>query len=591
MMSIKSGSKGQRRIGLVGLIAGLALPLSVGCATDESGDGFDDFDNDRIVEITSETTCVGLVAGKKIDAGTVCTSIDNTVDTSAQCGAGSTGVMNVTLETTGPWELEFARIGVGAGLEDIPTNRRGRVRRNILPYQSGQISGATSHTFAVPLCDLGLDGSDEVCDPVKAHMVAHARVRKQKKNGSYRYKGAWADGVALGSRRRFGKYYTMELGCTADEPPPPPVAECETAFAAGPGATCFLGADFDGDGLDDGHANWGFSNGPVSPGTSTQWPVYAAVGGCDPSQGTHVGNLGISYDGASATLVFDRVGEATLDEEQLYVGSEALPRDADGELSTTPSDFPVVLDLDSATQSSHTITGLSGDINVVYHAITCGAGQTPNPDPLSVLTDEFLVDGDLSGWALHRPEDATVSVDDGALVIVPNPSTWWYATDEALQVYKTVSGDFAVTAQIQVTNLNGGPAAPGAPYRIGGIMMRDTSSTLPNTYHMGIGNMNLPEVVTVSKSTDEGTSAIDTQPWSGTDAEMRLCRVGSEVLAFVRLEDEPWTKIDHRVRADLPNTLAVGAIGYAGTAIPDLRVEADYVEYETIHDLADCYRD
>lgn len=591
MKNSKSTSGVSHRIGLASIAASLALPFGGGCAVEEPGDGIEGFDHDRIVEITNESTCVTLLAGKNIDAGTVCSSIDNTVDTSAQCGQGATGVMNVTVETTGPWQLELARIGVGAGLEDLPTNRRGKVKKNQLEYQSGDISGATSHTFAVPLCTFGLDGADESCDPVKAHMTANARLRKQKKNGSYRHKEAWADGEALGRRRRFGKFFTMELGCTEAEPPPPPVAECETAFAAGPGATCFVGADFDGDGLDDGFANWGWTNGPVSPGTSTEWPVYAAAGGCDPAQGTYVGNLGVSYDGSTATLSFERVGDVVLDEEQIYVGSDALPRDLNGDFTITPADFPIAVDLEDATASSHTISGLSGDIHVVYHALSCGDGLEPNADPLSVLTDEFLVDGDMSGWSVHRPQDATVAVDDGALVIQPNPNTWWYATDEALQVYKTVSGDFAVSTHVQVTNLAGGPTAPGGPYRVGGIMIRDYTSQLPNTFHIGIGNMNQPEVVTVSKSTDEGYSAIGTQPWSGIEAELRICRVGTEVQAFVRLPEESWRMIDWRTRADLPDTLAVGPIGYAGTADPDLLVEADYVQFETIHTLEDCYRD
>ena len=578
---------------VLGFVAAFALPIvGVGCAADDAGDDLDGFDQDRIIEISSESTCVTLIAGKKANAGTVCTSIDNTVDTSAQCGEGAAGVMNVTFETTGPWELVKARIGVGRGMEDIPTTRRGRVKKNQLPYQSGDIEGATSHSFAVPLCELGLDASDTECDPLKSHVVAHARVRKQKRNGTYRYKGAWADGISLGRRRRWGKFFTMELTCSEGEAPPPPEAQCETAFAAGPGATCFLGADFDGDGVDDGHGNWGWTNGPVAPGTSTQWPVYASVGGCDPSQGQHVGNLGISYDGANATVVFDRVGEITLDEEQLYIGSEALARDADGEFTVTPSDFPIAVDLEDATQTTHTVSGLSGDVHVVYHAVACGDGLEPNPDPLSVLTDEFLTDGDLSGWSIHEPNTAEVTVEDGALIIEPFGNTQWYATDEAMQVYKTVAGDFSVSAHIQVTNLAGEPAAPGDPYRIGGIMVRDPASELPNTYHMGIGNMNQPEVVTVSKSTDEGSSSIGTQPWGGTTAEMRICRVGTEIQSFIRLDDdEGWRLLDHRVRGDLPSTLAVGAIGYAGTPVPDLHVEADWMQFQTITKLEDCYRD
>ncbi|MCX4246732.1 hypothetical protein [Paraliomyxa miuraensis] len=576
--------------GVALLVGGMLSLLGSGCGSDELEDTTD-FGHQRLVEIADEVTCVPLVAGKEIDAGTVCASIDNTVDTSNTCGTGATGVMNVTYATTGGWELERARMAVGVGLEDIPTNRRGKAKLHLFPYDSGDVTGATEHTFAVPLCQLGLDGAYDACDPVLAHISNEAELRKPKKKpGKYQQKLAWGDGELLGRRWRQGKYYTMELQCVADEPPPPPLAGCETAYAHGPGAICFLGADLDGDGEDDGFANWGWTNGPIAPGTSTSWPVYAAVGGCDPSAGELVGNLAVSYSGSVATVTFERVGDVLLDEEQIHVGTEPLPRDEDGALSINPADAAVVVDLDGVTTSSHTITGLSGDIYLSYHAIACGDGIEPPSDPLASLTDEFQTDS-LASWNIHNPQTATVAIDDGALVMVPNPNTWWYMSDEALHVSKLVTGNFAVTTRMEVTNLAGGPTAPGAPYRIGGIMVRDPGSADPNTYHMGIGNMNQPEVVTVSKSTDDGYSQIGTTPWTGIEAEMRICRFGSTVQSFVRLPEQPWAWVDDIQRGDLPSTVAVGPIAYAGTAEPDLVAEADYVHFQTVDKIEDCWRD
>lgn len=564
--------------------------LGAGCGTDDVEDT-GDFGHHRLVEIADDITCVPLVAGKNVPAGTVCASIDNTADTSSTCGAGATGVMNVTYATTGGWQLERARMAVGVGLEDIPTNRRGKAKLQLFPFDSGDVTGATEHVFSVPLCDLGLDGALDACDPVLAHIASEAELRKPKnKPNKFQHKKAWGDGELLGRRWRQGRYYTMELQCVSDDPPPPPLAGCETAYAHGPAATCFLGADLDGDGLDDGFANWGWTNGPIAEGTSTSWPVYAAVGGCDPGAGELVGNVGVTYAGGVATITFERVGDVLLDEEQIYVGNDPLPRDAAGALSINPADYPVAVDLDGVTTSSNTIGGLTGDIYVTYHAIACGDGIAPPSDPLASLTDEFQTDS-LASWSIHRPETATVSIEDGELVMVPNPNTWWYMADEALQVSKLVSGNFAVTTRMEVTNLQGGPTAPGAPYRIGGIMVRDPGSVDPNTYHMGIGNMNTPEVVTVSKSTDEGYSEIGTAPWTGIEAEMRICRFGADVQAFIRLPEQPWTMIDWHERGDLPSTVAVGPIAYAGTADPDLVAAADYVQFETVERIEDCWRD
>lgn len=590
-------------------LAACAIPLSLGlggCGAEEADDVEDlgDFDSARIVEITNDSTCVTLLAGRKRNVGTVCTAIDNTVDTATQCGVvGATGVMNITYETTGPWELVKTHVAVGKGLEDIPANRRGRIKHKLFPYIDDGLEGTTSHTVAVPLCELGLDGADETCDPLNAHIVARAKVRKQRKNGKWRYKRAWGDGKSLGCRHRRGRFFTMELACSANpEPPPPPVAQCETAYAYSPGSECFLGADFDGDGTDDGHASWGWSIGPVAPNTTTQWPVYAAVGGCDPTRGTHVGNLAIDYDGSTASVVFDRVGTVTLDEEQIYVGSTPLPLDANGEHTVNPADFPIALDLDGAEQSSNTVTGLSGDIYVVYHALTCGDGLTPEQDPLAVLTDEFEAD-DLTAWNVYNPHTSDVSVDGGEMELLPNLNAWWFGGQEAVHVSKSVTGDFSITAKVEVTNLLDGPTVPGAPYRIGGIMLRDPNAApgQPNTYHMGIGNMNTGVVTAVSKSTAQGYSDVNTisttvwpgdnSQWDGKEAEMRLCRVGDQLSAYIRIQDEPWTRFDSHVRPDMPAIVSAGPVAYTGFEQEDLRATFDWVEYQTITDPADCFVD
>jgi len=78
---------------------------------------------------------------------------------------------------------------------------------------------------------------------------------------------------------------------------------------------------------------------------------------------------------------------------------------------------------------------------------------------------------------------------------------------------------------------------------------------------------------------DASMSTIGTQSWDGTTAEMRICRVGDDVQGLIRLPGQAWKLVDWHVRADLPETLATGPIAYAGTAVPDMRVSADYVHY------------
>jgi hypothetical protein len=586
-------------------LAAGALPLLMaGCALgDDEGDieGHDDF---RYVELANASTCVTLFAGQTINVGSTCVAIDNTVDTSAQCGAGSTGVMNITYTTTGGWEIVETHLAAGDQLGDIPVNKAGNPQIGQFAFAGTSPAGTTTKSYSVPLCSFGLDGAEEACDPVKSYLAAHAVVRKANANGSWQSETAWGDGERIVTKGSWAEYFNMKLECKEEvDPPPPPVAQCETAFARvseiDGDDTCFIGADFDGDGVDDGFNRWGWSNGPIAPGTSTQWPVYAAAGQCNLGNGELVGHLSVSYANGAAQVTFDRVGDFVLDEEHLYIGNEPLPRDGNGQYTVAPGQYPRVVELDEATHTTHTVDGLSGSIYVVYHAVACGSfgelddggddGGVKPPDPLASFSDEF--DGDLSSWNVHHPWDADYGVSNGSLVIEPHANTVWYGGNEAIHVNKAIAGNFKMSAHVMVTDLAGGPAAPGDPYRIGGIMLRDPLAPDVNSYHMGIGNMTDPTVVIVSKSTDDSASLIGTQPWSGTIAEMRVCRVGADVQGLIRVPGQPWTIIDWHVRPDLPSTVVAGPISYAYTSVPDLRTTCDWVHYETVATLQDCMHD
>lgn len=578
----------------VGLIAVCSLPLAACDA--EQPNAADDLGTMRMVELPEGGTCVTLFAGQHIDAGTVCVTVDAGVDTSAQCGEGATGALQVVYATHDGWELVETHLAYGNEMADIPTNKKGNPKIGLFPLASGDITGATTQGFEIPLCELGLDGADEVCEPTIAYLAAHASVRKDNGDGSFQTETGWGEGDGLNDQGSWAQMFSVELECHACKgEEPPPVAECETAFAfADDGSgTCFIGADFDGDGIDDGFNRWGWSNGPIAPGTSTQWPVYAGAGQCNLDNGALVGHLSVSYDGATAEVTFDGVGGYVLDEEHLYIGSEPLARNVNDELTVAPGQYPVVVDLDGATQTFNSVTGLSGDVYVVYHAVACGGGEAgegggedKGPDPLASFDDDF--DGDLSGWEIYDPAAAAVSIVDGAMSIEPGASTQWYATDEAVHVNKAISGDFMVTTRMSVTNLAGESTAVGGPYRIGGLMLRDGNGG-PNTVHMGIGTMNDPSVSVVTKSTDDGVSDVHTAMWAGgTEAELRLCRVGVDVQALVRMPGQAWTLINEFQRADLPQTLAAGPIAYAGTADADLRAEVEWVRFHSASSLADC---
>jgi hypothetical protein len=338
-------------------------------ATDS--DGNDEF----VLPVKQTRTCVELIAGQTIRAGTVCMTIE------------PPAVMNVLYTTTGGWELIQAQLAAGDSMSDVPLDSEGNPVIGQFAFDSGDITGATSHAFVVPLLNFRFNGdfshdndTADSCDSVTAYLAAHAVLRKR--NNDAKWPATWQTETGWGHRAgivdsgNWATFFNMSLECGAHESPQLEI--CETSFAKGGASTCFLEADFDQDGNADGIEHWGWSNGPLAPGTGAAWPVYAAAGQCDLAKATRVGSLSVSYghDG-NAQIVFDRVGDFVLDEEHLHVGTEPLPRGSDERSTITPGRYPIVRELDDATHTENLVSGLQGDIYVTYHAVAC----VPDPGP------------------------------------------------------------------------------------------------------------------------------------------------------------------------------------------------------------------
>lgn len=161
----------------------------------------------------------------------------------------------------------------------------------------------------------------------------------------------WIDGDYTNNECRFHVFIY-------EGPPVPP--EGETAFAyGGDYATCFLSLGF---------KNWGWTNGPLEP-NYYEFEIWAGAGKCNLDKGTLVGTLTIDYDGSTATVTYMMNAGWAMDYTHLYVGSEMLPRNAKGDFTTSPGQYPSIhYSEGGATSDTHTVLGLSGDIYVVAHA-------------------------------------------------------------------------------------------------------------------------------------------------------------------------------------------------------------------------------
>jgi len=301
--------------------------------------------------------CTTLYAGQDIDAGNVCAEVvDN----------GATEQLCITYTTTGGWELVEAHLWVGKALADMPQTRKGNPQVGQFPYHSGDITGQTTYTFCVDLSEFG--GEDALCGE-ELLAAAHAVVRKDNGDGTYQTETGWGDGDRMVERGNWATYFGIQFTCSTV--PQPPGYSSETAFAYNcdePARTCFIGMD---DGAGGTFNRWGWTNGPLGPGTY-YFDIYAGAGRCDIDNGTLVGLLTVDYDGTEATVTYSTCGNYTMTETHLYVGNEVLARDVNNEFTVAPGQYPDIHeDLENVQTDVHTVS-VTGDIYVVAHAVVWG---------------------------------------------------------------------------------------------------------------------------------------------------------------------------------------------------------------------------
>jgi hypothetical protein len=143
---------------------------------------------------------------------------------------------------------------------------------------------------------------------------------------------------------------------------------CDTAYAYKCGyAKCFKNLGL-------GFSNWGWTNGPLGPGSYTFY-LYAGVGSCNPTSDKKVGWLTVNYvnsrrNGATATITYHMYSGFTMTETHLYVGNEILPS-KNGGYTVSPGQYPYSHTLNNASTDPYIVTGLSGNIYIIAHALVC----------------------------------------------------------------------------------------------------------------------------------------------------------------------------------------------------------------------------
>ncbi len=165
---------------------------------------------------------------------------------------------------------------------------------------------------------------------------------------------------------------------------------CETAFAMGEEALCFL------DDPDLNTNRWGWTN-KITPG-EYEFDIWAGAGQCDVSKGELAGTLLVNYHNSGLVEVTYQMNPGfTLQEVHLWVGCEKYPLGSNGEITVAPGQYPFGCDIIDET-TCYTSVMVSGcdEIYIIAHAVTCttacgsdnGGGDPP------VVDDDCCTDGD-----------------------------------------------------------------------------------------------------------------------------------------------------------------------------------------------------
>lgn len=343
----------------------------------------------------SVTECSTLFAGQTIDAGTVCYAIDaDTLD------------MTVTYTTSGDWVLTEAHLWAGTSAEGYPQTNKGNPKIGNFPFNSGDITGATTYTFTLTAAEYGMAHDDFQCDAVyPVYAMAHAALQRETGDGGYQTETGWSDGKSVVDRGSWATQtmLTLTVDCDGGGGGGGGPTDHETAFGFAPEAinhtvppdngngpdvthqdsaisTCFLDLDLDPvDGVGDFN-RWGWTNEIPAGSEATTLTMYAGAGRCILEKGTPAGTADVTYENGTVTVTFTATA-GTWTEAHIYAGTNEVaqqqnPNSGDLENTVAPGQYTLVIeDLPESFESgTYQITGLpTGDsIYVIVHAVVLG---------------------------------------------------------------------------------------------------------------------------------------------------------------------------------------------------------------------------
>ena len=225
--------------------------------------------------------------------------------------------------------------------------------------------------------------------------------------------------------------------------------------------------------------------------------------------------------------------------------------------------------------------------------ITSTSSPTPTLKPTNTIAPTPTNIPGFEDWSVFNPQAVAISTENDSLILTLQHRALWFMSQRGVLVYKPVSGNFKITAEVQAAKNSNPSQAPGGDgtVQLGGLMARNGNGGLENYIFIVLGDDGNGLSIE-TKNTVDSFSNYAGPSWDVSEAELRLCRFGSAFKLYKRHlgAHEAWLLAESFDRPDLPDTLQVGANIYTDNT-PDLRVRFDQLRIESITSEADCEQD
>ncbi|MEM7199807.1 MAG: hypothetical protein AAF628_06045 [Planctomycetota bacterium] len=208
-------------------------------------------------------------------------------------------------------------------------------------------------------------------------------------------------------------------------------------------------------------------------------------------------------------------------------------------------------------------------------------------ETIAAFSDEFDGAALAPEWRILHPQAFDWRLDGGDLVMTVTqggPALTWFADGEGPFVYRQVTGDFDVQAEVRTYRETAPSLPPPLSFNLGGLCVRDPVAP-PGDHdwvHLTVGaGTGARPIAVEDKNTIDSSSDLLLHPVSDTHVELRMTRRGSFVQCYWRPPGAlSWNMLRGFDRGDLPATVQVGLnVMFWPTGTPDIEQRVSWIRF------------